>query len=170
MLSPAPPSFVIILNVILISLIFLIILCSNLIFYSTISAFFSALFQHWKKQRLLCQKPKGTQCLWALSWLGLCKLLLPSLLGKAYPPATPPSNFSPFPRPFHPDQQFYPKWIPFLPRNPQNLPTPARSQSFLQSSGHHTMMGTRHLRQEGHQQPTCFCSSCIQHTHMCFCG
>lgn len=78
MLAPAPPSFVIILNVILISLIFLIILCSNSIFYSTISAFFFflALFQHWKKQQLLCQKPKGAQCLCALPWRGLRCLLL----------------------------------------------------------------------------------------------
>lgn len=41
-LSPAPPSFVIILNVILISLIFLIILRSNLSLRSTIPALFSS--------------------------------------------------------------------------------------------------------------------------------
>lgn len=59
-----PPSFVIILNVILISLIVLIILCSNLSLRSTIPAsFFPALFQRWKRRRLLCQKPKATWCL-----------------------------------------------------------------------------------------------------------
>lgn len=64
MLSPAPPSFVIILNVILISLIVLIILRSNLSLRSTIPAsFFPALFQRWKRRRLRCQKPKATWCL-----------------------------------------------------------------------------------------------------------
>lgn len=156
-----PPSTVIILHVILISLIFLIILCSNLLFYSTISALFFQLCSNTgrsgdssaQSQRAhdapelcldqVCAASSSQHCRESLS---SCHPTLPVL-------------------------HFHPKWLPFLPRNAQNLPTPPGSRWFLQSSGYQAMMGTPCPFCHKHHQPTCFsCSSRTLCTHMRFCG